>query len=80
MTEAATPQPTRPQPPEELHWGISYLREDIQDLRQEMRDNTQEVRQEMREEIRTLHGRMDVLNTSLNARIDETAKFLALQR
>jgi hypothetical protein len=33
MTEASTSQPARPQPPEELHWGISYLREDLQDLR-----------------------------------------------
>ena len=54
MTESSSQTP-RPQPPEELHWGISYLREDIQDLRQEMRDNTQEVRQEIqgvRQEMR----------------------------
>ena len=72
MTEASTPQPSRPHPPEDFHWGISYLREDIQDLKQEMRDNAQEVREEMR----VLHGRMDAMNTSLNTRIDETAKKL----
>lgn len=33
MTETSSP----PKPPAELHWGIVYLREDIQDLRTEMR-------------------------------------------
>ena len=81
MTEIPTSQPTPP--PEQLHWGISYLREDIQDLRQEMRDNTQElrqeiqgVRQELREETRLLHGRMDTLGISLNSRLDETNRHL----
>ena len=37
MAEKSDSQSTPPQPPEELHWGISYLREDIQDVRQDMR-------------------------------------------
>jgi hypothetical protein len=24
-------------PPDDMHWGVSYLREDLQDLRQEIR-------------------------------------------
>ena len=71
MTESSSQTP-RPQPPEELHWGISYLREDIQDLRQEMRGNTQE----MREEVRLLYSRMDALNTSLGTRIDDRYELL----
>jgi hypothetical protein len=66
MTEAATPTPQPTRPPEELHWGIAYLREDFQDLRQEVRGEIQNlrqeiqgVRQEVREEIRTLYTRLD---------------------
>ena len=72
MSEASTPQPSRPQPPEDFHWGISYLREDFQDLRQEVRGEIQQVRgemqglrQEMREEIRTVHNRLDARFSSL---------------
>ena len=61
MTESSSQTP-RPQPPEELHWGISYLREDIQDLRQDLRENIQgvrqeiqEVRQDLRETIQGVH-------------------------
>ena len=37
--------PSTPSPsPEDMHWGISYLREDIQDLRQD---------------VRAIHGRID---------------------
>ena len=42
--------------PEEFHWGISYLREDIQDLR---------------DQIRPMHQRMDRINESLADRFDE---------
>jgi len=43
-----TPQPTpSSQAPAELHWGIIYLREDIQDLKQD---------------IRALHARIDETN------------------
>ena len=37
MSETSNPSTAQPQPPQEFHWGISYLREDIQDLRQEFR-------------------------------------------
>ena len=41
--------------PDDMHWGISYLREDLQDLRQEMR---------------ALHGRIDQISETLTRRID----------
>ena len=40
-------------PPDDMHWGISYLREDLQDLRQE---------------IRAVHGRFDTVNSRLDSR------------
>ena len=30
-----------------MHWGFSYLREDIQDFRQELRGQIQQVRQDL---------------------------------
>jgi CHASE3 domain sensor protein len=51
MAEASTPQP----PPEQLPWGISYLREDIQDLRNE---------------VRNIHSRIDETARYLSDRID----------
>ena len=38
-----------------MHWGISYLREDIQDLRQD---------------VRVIHGRIDLVGENLTRRID----------
>ena len=52
MSERPTPAP------EDLHWGISYLREDIQDLRQQMREDTQETRQETRQAIQDMRQDM----------------------
>lgn len=73
MTEASTPQPSPSS--EQLPWGISYLREDIQDLRQEMRDNTQEVRQEvqgvrqeMRQEIQDLRQEIGAVHRHIDSR------------
>lgn len=49
---AETPTSPNP-PPEDMHWGISYLREDIQDLRQG---------------VRALHDRVDqIAECRLNA-------------
>ena len=56
-----TSNPSAAQPPQELHWGIAYLREDIQDLRHE---------------IRSTHNRIDEVNRSLNERIDEVNRSL----
>jgi hypothetical protein len=56
-------QPTSPSAPspDDMHWGISYLREDIQDLRQE---------------IRALHARIDGVSESLTKRIDGVSETL----
>ena len=48
-------EPSSHPAPDDMHWGISYLREDLQDLRQEMR---------------ALHGRIDQISESLTRRID----------
>ena len=55
MAESSQPQPT---PPAEMHWGIAYLREDLQDLRQDMRH-----------EFSIVHARID----GTNQRIDQLA-------
>jgi len=62
MTESSRSSSASPKPPEELHWGIVYVREDIQDLRLE---------------IRGLHGRIDESHRSLSERIDETNRSLS---
>ena len=56
-------QPTQPSAPspDDMHWGISYLREDIQDLRQE---------------IRAVHARVDGVSDTLTARIDAVSDSL----
>ncbi|MBI2502947.1 MAG: hypothetical protein HYW07_06900 [Candidatus Latescibacteria bacterium] len=78
MTEASTPHSSPP--PEQLPWGIAYLREDIQDLRQDLRENIQGVRQEIqgvrqeiqevRQEVRILRDRVDDRYELLLKRID----------
>ena len=58
MTE--TPSP--PQPPPELHRGIAYLREDIQDLRTELRG--------IHTRIDGVHTRIDGLRGDMTTQID----------
>lgn len=53
MSETSNPQASTPQPPEEFHWAVTYLREDIQDIRNETRG---------------VHGRIDETNRSLGQR------------
>ena len=67
MTDSPNPQ-SRPAPAE-LHWGISYLREDIQDLRNQIGavhhriDETNrridETNRSLGEQIQAVHKRMD---------------------
>ena len=47
-------------PTEDIHLGVSYLREDLQDLRHELRD-----------ELRSVHGRIDVTNQRIDDRFDK---------
>jgi len=52
------------------HWGIAYLREDLQDIRQQMREDSKELR----EQIAETNKRIDEVNQFLGQRIDETNK------
>ena len=47
MADSTDPDPAFSNPQEEMHWGFSYLREDIQDLRGELRGQIQQVRQDL---------------------------------
>ena len=67
---AESSQSQSPTSSTEMHWGIAYLRQDIQDLRQDMRQDIQDLRQDMRHQIGLLHGRIDETNRSLGERID----------
>ena len=84
MTEAS-PQPTRSPEPDDIHWGVSYLRQDIQDLRQDLRQDIQEVRQDLRQDVQEVRQdlrqevqevRQDLRHQIglVHSRIDETNK------
>ena len=70
MTESSDPQPNRPVPPAELHWGISYLREDIQDARQASRDESRATNERMDSRFAETHERMDSRFTETHAHMD----------
>ena len=61
MSESTDPQTRAVPTPEEMPWSISYLRDDIKDLRTQ---------------VGALHGRIDETNRSLGDRIDETNRSL----
>ena len=59
-------QPSQPVPPAESTLALSFLREDIQDVRQDVRQTNERI-----DTLRTeLSGRMDALNTELSGRMD----------
>lgn len=70
MSENADPQ-TRPVPtPAEMPWVITYLRDDIQDLRQDLRiqikavhDRIDETNRLLGEQIRAVHKRLWIMGT-----------------
>jgi len=64
MSESTDPQTRAVPTPEEMPWSISYLRDDIKDLRTQ---------------VGALHGRIDETNRSLGDRIDETNRSLGEQ-
>ena len=64
MSESTDPQTRAVPTPEEMPWSISYLRDDIKDLRTQ---------------VGALHGRIDETNRSLGERIDETNRSLGEQ-
>ena len=55
MQESPKSRPDSSGNEENLHWGIAYLREDIQDMRQEIRA----LRQEMHHNYEVLLKRID---------------------
>ena len=74
MSEGANP-PRRALPdPEEMPWSISYLRDDIKELRAEVGAQFGAVHNRIDETHRSLGDRIDETNRSLSNRIDETNK------
>lgn len=63
---AQTPASSDP-PPEDMHWGISYLREDLQDQRQELRELRREMQEGFREGNARLDSRFNVLLSAMIA-------------
>lgn len=62
-------QPTSPSPPPaDLPWGISYLREDIQDLRQEIRHEVGSLRAEIRDLRSQSSAEQQALRLEMNGR------------
>ena len=61
MSQTPEPTPARPALPVDLPWGIHYLREDIQDLRQEIRG----VRAEVTAQVNGLRGELKDLRREL---------------
>ena len=59
-------QPSQPVPPTESTLALSFLREDIQDVRQDVRQTNERI-DVLRIEM---SGRIDVLRTEMSERID----------
>ncbi|NKB71434.1 MAG: hypothetical protein GKR89_30550 [Candidatus Latescibacteria bacterium] len=76
MPEASDPQPPPRPDPADMHWGIAYLREDIQDLRNDMRHQFEVVHKRIDQSHQLLDTRIDETNKRLDARIDETNRVL----
>ena len=69
MSETTDTSSSQAHPPEEFHWGIAYLREDIQDLPNEIHGVNSRIEE-----------RFDVTNQRIeetNRRIDEKHESLA---
>ena len=74
---AETPESEATTSADNTHWGIAYLREDLQDIRLQMREDSKELRVQMVEtnkRIDETNKRIDETNQSLGQRIDETNK------
>ena len=82
MSETPSPQSSRPETPQDFHWGIAYLHEDMQDQGNELRSEIRglgaridETAQKLRDEIRGSNNRIDGVLTC----IGENNRFM-LQR
>ena len=77
MSEGADP-PRRAVPdPEEMPWSISYLRDDIKELRAELGAQVGALHNRIDETHRSLSDRIDETHRSLSDRIDETHRSLS---
>ena len=77
MSEGADP-PRRAVPdPEEMPWSISYLRDDIKELRAQVEAQVGALHNRIDETHRSLSDRIDETHRSLSDRIDETHRSLS---
>ena len=76
MSESTDPQTRATPKPEEMPWVISYLHDDIQDLRQDLRTQIGAVNNRIDETNRSLSEQIHETNRSLGDRIDETNRSL----
>ncbi len=68
--------------PDNTHWGVAYLREDLQELRLQIREDGKDLRLQIAEtnqridqtnnRIDETNNRIDEINQSLGQRIDQT--------
>ena len=82
MSESTDPQTRTVPTPEEMPWSISYLRDDIKDLRTQigaLHGRIDETNKRIDETNRSLGDRIDETNRSLGDRIDETNRSLGEQ-
>ena len=82
MSESTDPQTRAVPTPEEMPWSISYLRDDIKDLRTQVGaiyGRIDETNKRIDETNRSLGKRIDETNRSLGDRIDETNRSLGEQ-
>ena len=82
MSESTDPQTRAVPTPEEMPWSISYLRDDIKDLRTQVgaiHGRLDETNKRIDETNRSLSERIDETNRSLGDRIDETNRSLGEQ-
>ena len=75
MSESTDPQTRAIPKPEEMPWVISYLHDDIQDLRQDLRTQVGAVNNRIDETNRLLGEQIHETNN----RIDETNRLLSEQ-
>ena len=76
MSESTDPQTRATPKPEEMPWVISYLHDDIQDLRQDLRTQIGAVNNRIDEGNRSLSDRIDETNRSLSEQIHEVSRSL----
>ena len=78
MSESTDPQTRAVPTPEEMPWSISYLRDDIKDLRTQVGALHGRI-DETNKRIDETNKRIDETNRSLGERIDETNRSLGEQ-